>query len=89
MRYMMMIKATKDYEEGHPPSPELMVAMGKLSEEMMQAGKLLSSGGLQPSARGTRLSWRRLLRPRCATPTEMESTSSRPERVSCGSEATA
>jgi len=57
MRYMMMIKATKDYEEGRPPSPELMVAMGKLSEEMMQAGKLISSGGLQPSAKGTRLSY--------------------------------
>ena len=57
MRYMMMIKATKDYEEGRPPNPELMVAMGKLSEEMMQAGKLISSGGLQPSAKGTRLSY--------------------------------
>ena len=38
MRYMMMIKATKDYEAGIPPSQELMAGMGKLTEEMMEAG---------------------------------------------------
>jgi hypothetical protein len=57
MRYMMMIKATKDYEEGRPPSPELMAGMAKLTEEMVKAGKLLAADGLQPSAKGTRLSY--------------------------------
>src|SRR5262245_39606075 len=57
MRYMMMIKATKDYEAGLPPSPELMAEMAKLSEEMAKNGKMLASGGLQPSAKGTRLSY--------------------------------
>ena len=55
MRYMMMIKATKDYEAGIPPSPELMTGMGKLTEEMMKAGVLLASDGLQPSSKGTRI----------------------------------
>ena len=57
MRYMMMIKATKDSEAGVPPNPELMAGMAKLSEEMAKAGKLLASGGLLPSSKGMRLSY--------------------------------
>src|ERR1700741_4079618 len=57
MRYMMMIKATKDSEAGVPPNPELMAGMAKLSEEMVKAGKLLASGGLLPSSKGMRLSY--------------------------------
>ncbi|MCI0625833.1 MAG: YciI family protein [Acidobacteria bacterium] len=57
MRYMMMIKATKDYEAGIPLSPELMAGMGKLTEEMMKAGVLLASDGLQPSSKGTRIKY--------------------------------
>jgi hypothetical protein len=56
-RYMMMIKATKDYEAGIPPSQELMAGMGKLTEEMVKAGVLLASDGLQPSSRGTRIKY--------------------------------
>jgi len=52
MRYMMMIKATKDYEAGIPPNPKLMAGMGKLTEEMTKAGVLLASEGLQPSSKG-------------------------------------
>ena len=55
MRYMMMIKATKDSEAGIPPSPDLMAGMGKLTEEMTKAGVLLASDGLQPSSKGTRI----------------------------------
>jgi hypothetical protein len=57
VRYMMMIKATKDYEAGIPPSQELMARMGKLTEEMMEAGVLLASDGLQPSSKGTRIKY--------------------------------
>lgn len=56
MRFMAMIKATKDYEAGRPPNPELMAAMGKLSEEMQKAGKFEMGGGLLPSSQGHRLS---------------------------------
>jgi hypothetical protein len=55
MRYIMMIKATKDYEAGMPPNPRLMAGMGKLSMEMAQAGTLLGAEGLQPSSQGVRI----------------------------------
>jgi hypothetical protein len=55
MRFMMMIKATKDYEAGLPPSPELMAGMAKLTEEGVKSGTLLASGGLQPSSQGVRI----------------------------------
>lgn len=55
MRYLMMVKATKEYEAGAPPSPALMAGMGKLTEEMMKAGVVLSSEGLHPSSKGTRI----------------------------------
>ena len=57
MRYMMMIKATSDYEAGKPPPPALIAAMGALTEEMMRTGVVESTGGLLPSAMGTRLSY--------------------------------
>jgi hypothetical protein len=56
MRFMAMIKATKDYEAGKPPNPELMVAMGKLSEEMQKLGKFEMGGGLLPTSQGHKLS---------------------------------
>ena len=55
MRFMMLVKADAEYEAGKPPSPELMAAIGKLSEEHARAGILLESGGLMPSARGARI----------------------------------
>ena len=56
MRFMSIVKATKDYEAGKPPNPALMAAMGKLSEEMQRLGKFEMGGGLLPSAQGHRLS---------------------------------
>jgi hypothetical protein len=55
MRFMMMVKAGKDYEEGKPPSPALMEAVGKHAETMKQAGVLLETGGLLPSRMGARI----------------------------------
>lgn len=55
MRFMMMIKANRDYEAGLPPSPALLAGMGKLSAEMARSGVLLEMGGLQPSSTGTRI----------------------------------
>ena len=57
MRYMMIIKATKDYEAGKPPSPALIAAMGVLTKEMMKDGIVETSGGLAPSAMGMRLAY--------------------------------
>jgi hypothetical protein len=55
MRYLMMIKATPDYEAGLPPHAAVMAGMAQLGQEMAQAGKLLLSEGLQPSSEGARL----------------------------------
>jgi len=55
MRFMMIVKADRDYEAGAPPKPELMAAIGKLSEEMIKAGVLLDVGGLLPSSTGARI----------------------------------
>ena len=52
MRFMAMIKATKDYEAGQPPSPELMAAMGRLAQEEQKLGIFEMGGGLLPSAQG-------------------------------------
>jgi hypothetical protein len=55
MRFMMMMKADKNYEAGIPPSPELMAAIGKLTDDMVKAGVLVQTGGLLPSSRGARI----------------------------------
>ena len=55
MRFMMMVKADKNYEAGAPPSRELMAAIGKLTEDMVKAGVLVQTGGLLPSSKGARI----------------------------------
>jgi hypothetical protein len=55
MRFMMIVKGDKDYEAGVPPRPELMAAIGGLSEEMARAGALLETGGLMPTSQGARV----------------------------------
>src|SRR5262245_11529695 len=55
MKYMMMVKADKNYETGMPPDPRLIAAIGKLSEEMMRKGALLETGGLLPSSKGAKV----------------------------------
>jgi len=55
MRFMMIVKASKQYEAGKMPSDELIAAMGKHNEELMKAGLLLDLSGLQPSSRGARV----------------------------------
>jgi hypothetical protein len=55
MRFMMIVKADKSYEAGAQPNPELLAAIGKLSEEMVKAGVLLDTGGLLPSSKGARI----------------------------------
>src|ERR1043165_247168 len=55
MRFMAIVKPGKDYEAGKPPSPELMAAMGKLSQEQAKLGVFVTGGGLLPSAQGHKL----------------------------------
>jgi len=55
MRFMMIVKASKDSEAGVMPSEELLSAMTKYNEELMKAGVLLDLSGLQPSSKGARI----------------------------------
>jgi len=55
MRFMMIVKASKDSEAGVMPSEELLAAMGKYNEEMAKAGVMLDGMGLQSSAKGARV----------------------------------
>jgi hypothetical protein len=55
MRFMMLVKAGPGYEAGAPPGPELIAAIGSLTEEMMRAGVVLETGGLLPSSAGARV----------------------------------
>lgn len=55
MRFMVMVKATQDSENGALPSEELLTAMGKYNEELAKAGIMLAGDGLQPSSKGARV----------------------------------
>lgn len=55
MRFMVMVKATKDSEAGVMPSEEVLGAMAKFNEEMVKAGVMLDGNGLHPSSKGARI----------------------------------
>src|SRR5438034_3773701 len=55
MRFMVMVKATKDSEKGVMPEERLLTEMGKYNEEMAKAGVMLAGEGLQPSSKGARV----------------------------------
>ncbi len=55
MRFMILIKATKDTEAGVMPSQELLTEMGKFNEELVKAGVMLAGEGLHPSSKGARV----------------------------------
>ena len=55
MRFMILIKATRQSEAGELPTTELLTAMGQYNEELMKAGVLVAGEGLLPSAQGARV----------------------------------
>ena len=55
MRFMVMVKATKESEAGVMPSQKLFEDMGKYNEELVKAGVMLAGEGLQPSSKGARV----------------------------------
>lgn len=55
MRFMILVKATKNSEAGAMPSQELLTAMMNYNEELVKAGIMLGGEGLQPSSKGTRV----------------------------------
>ena len=55
MRFMIIVKATKNSEAGVLPDEKLLAAMMKYNEELMKAGVMLAGEGLQPSSKGARV----------------------------------
>src|ERR671919_172660 len=55
MRFMIIVKATKDSEAGVMPSEQLLAEMGRYNEELAKAGVLLAGEGLHPSSKGARV----------------------------------
>jgi hypothetical protein len=55
MRFVVMVKATKDSEAGKMPSTRLLEEMGKFNEELVKAGIMLAGEGLHPSSKGVRV----------------------------------
>ena len=55
MRFMVMVKATKDSEAGVMPGEQAFADMGKFNEELVKNGILLAAEGLQPSSKGVRV----------------------------------
>ena len=55
MRFMVIVKASKDSEAGVMPSPELLNAMMKFNEEIAKAGVMKAGEGLQASSKGARV----------------------------------
>jgi hypothetical protein len=54
MRFMVLVKANEDSEAGVMPTEEILAAMGKYNEELVNAGVMLAGEGLHPSSTGVR-----------------------------------
>lgn len=55
MRVMILIKATKESEAGVMPSMELIQAMGRYNQELVEAGIMQAGEGLKPTSAGKRM----------------------------------
>jgi hypothetical protein len=55
MRFMVIVKATKNTEAGRLPEEKMIAAMATYHEELVKAGVLLDASGLQPSSKGWRV----------------------------------
>jgi hypothetical protein len=55
VRFMVIMKANEESEAGNLPSEEVLEAMGRYNEELVNAGVMLAGEGLHPSAKGVRI----------------------------------
>jgi hypothetical protein len=55
MRFMVIVKATKESESGALPDEKMLTAMGKYNEELVKAGVMLAAEGLHASSKGARV----------------------------------
>jgi hypothetical protein len=57
MRFMMIVKASKESEAGAMPEEKILADMAKYNEELVKAGVLLDASGLKPSSKGARIKY--------------------------------
>ena len=57
MRFMMIVKASKESEAGAMPEEKVLADMAKYNEELVKAGVLLDASGLKPSSKGARIKY--------------------------------
>jgi hypothetical protein len=57
MRFMIIIKATKESEAGVMPSAQLLQDMGKFNQDLIEAGVFVAGDGLQASSKGARVAF--------------------------------
>lgn len=57
MRFMVIVKATKDSESGAKPDDGMLQAMGRYNDELVKAGVMLAGDGLHPSSKGARITF--------------------------------
>src|SRR5215510_1039986 len=55
MRFMVIVKASRNSEAGKMPSAELLADTSKFNDELTKAGVMLAGEGLQPSSKGARV----------------------------------
>ena len=55
MKFMLILKSTKDSEAGKMPSEETINAMVKFNQDQAKAGVLVDAAGLWPSSKGARV----------------------------------
>ena len=55
MRFIVMVRSDKNTEAGQMPSEEILAAMGRFNEELVNAGVMLAGEGLHPSSKGARV----------------------------------
>ena len=57
MRFMVIVKASKDSEAGVMPSTALLTAMGRFNEAMVKASVMVAGEGLHPTSKGARIKY--------------------------------
>ncbi len=55
MRFIVLVKASKESEAGQMPDKEILTKMGAFNEDLVKAGVMLAGEGLQPSSKGVRV----------------------------------
>jgi hypothetical protein len=55
MRFMVIVKANEESEQGTLPDSKILEDMGKYNEELAKAGVMIAGEGLHPSSKGVRI----------------------------------